>query len=98
MTEPDTIAEVRGQLVGIKQSIERILDHHDGFKDDIKDIGTKFEKVQNELHTEALHRTKGDAEVKEELHKTVVRLSVAIAIAAVSLVSNAVLWVLKDSL
>jgi hypothetical protein len=97
MSDEDETAIVRGQLIAIKQSVERILDHHDGFKEDLREISKKFEKVNNDIHDETIDRHKGDADVKDELHKALMTIYVSVAVGSLALISNIVLWVVKGS-
>jgi hypothetical protein len=53
------------QLLEIKIGQDRILGHHDEFKEALNSITNKFEEVRKSIHEEALARHKGDSDIKD---------------------------------
>lgn len=59
------------QLLEIKIGQDRILGHHDEFKEALKSITDKFAEVHHAIHQEALKRQSGDSDIRDDCREDV---------------------------
>lgn len=90
---PESKLSIEAEILLMNQKIQRILDHHIEFKDDIFAIRESIDSIKSSQHKEEVNRLAENSEIRNELHGRINQILYSILGGAFLFLSGIALWI-----